>query len=240
MTAAIQAGVRRNDPAASAEEHLALVGMVLRRFPHCSAEKEELYQQGCIGLMKAISRFDPDHGVAFSTYAASMILGEMRMLRRQYEPIHIPRVEREQRQRIRRAEALLTQHLHRFPTIQELAEALRMDAAELALMMEEVSVVSSDAMTESGSPLSDLMPDPEDWQLRIELRDLVARLPRQDMQLMLLRYRQGLSQAETARRLGLTQVQVSRREQRLRRLLRERWYADDPQSLTTKNPRSRA
>ncbi|MBQ8201070.1 MAG: sigma-70 family RNA polymerase sigma factor [Clostridia bacterium] len=211
---------------ALAEDHLPLVGAMVRRFPHHGHEPEELYQQGCIGLMKALARFDPDQGTAFSTYAAAMILGEMRMLCRLDAPIHIPRPEREKRSRIRKAEATLTAHLGREPTIQELAELLRMDAADLVLLMEEVSVTSSDALTEQGTPLTDLLPDDDDWLSRLEIRDLLDHLPDSDRKLIHLRCEQGLSQAETARQLGMTQVQVSRREAVLRRQLQRAWLEE--------------
>lgn len=197
-----------------AETHLPLVGMLARRFPS-PLPKEELYQQGVVGLMKALRGFDPARGTAFSTYAAAMILGEMRMLSRQNAPLHIPRPEAELRRRIRHAQDALTASLRREPTVTELAEALHMDAAELPLHMEEITVASTDS--EDGAPL---LPDPEDWQMRIELRDILARLPEMDRQLILLRHRAGLTQSQAGQRLGLTQMQVSRREAVIRTLLR--------------------
>lgn len=208
---------RQDDPEALqrlAEEHLPLVGMLTRRFPS-PLPKDELYQQGVVGLMKALRRFDPARGVAFSTYAAAMILGEMRMLSRQNAPLHIPRPEAELRRRIRHAQDVLTAALHREPTVTELAEALHMDAAELPLHIEEITVTSTDG--EEGAPI---LPDPEDWQMRIELRDILSRLPETDRQLILLRHRAGLTQAQAGQRLGLTQMQVSRREAIIRTLLR--------------------
>lgn len=209
---------------AIAEEHLPLVWAMVRRFPHHGFEPEELYQQGCIGLMKALARYDPAQGVTFATYAATLILGEMRMLTRLTAPIHIPRPEREKRSRIRRASDELTSRLGREPTIQELANVLRMDAAELTLLMEDVTVASTDAPSDEGTPLHELLPDGDDWLRRVELRDLIARLPERDRQLMLLRHQEGLSQTDTAARLGMTQIQVSRREAVLRRQLRQAWY----------------
>lgn len=211
---------------AFAEDHLPLVAAMVRRFPHGLHEPEELYQQGCIGLMKAIARYDPDFGVAFSTYAVPLILGEMRMLSRTDAPIHIPRPERELRQKIRSAETTLAASLGRDPTIQELASLLRMDAADLTLLMEDVTVTSTDAVTESGAALHETIADEDDWLARVELRDLIAHLPERDRCLLHLRHVEGLSQAETARRLGMTQVQVSRREYVLRHQLREAWYPD--------------
>lgn len=205
---------------ALAEKHLPLVGAMARRFPQTSASREELYQQGVIGLMKALNRFDPSMGTAFSTYAAAMILGEMRMLQRTAAPIHIPRTEAELRRRIRQTEALLSSELHREPTITELADALHMEAAELMLHMEDVTVASTDAESPSGTTLSELLPDPEDWQKRIELCDILTRLPDADQQLILLRFHLGLTQVQAGQRLGMTQMQVSRREKVIRTLLK--------------------
>lgn len=207
-----------------AERHLPLVAALVRRVPHDVWEAEELYQQGCIGLMKAIARFDPTRGVAFATYATPLILGEMRMLRRLGAPIHIPRPERELRQRIRRTCTELTRRLGREPTVQELAANLRMDAAEMVLLMEEVTVTSTDALSDQGTPLQDTLADDSAWLCQIELSDMITRLPPQDRQLMLLRCRDGLSQADTARRLSMTQVQVSRREAMIRKSLRKSWW----------------
>lgn len=222
---------RTSNPAALkelAEDHLPLVAAMVRRFPRRQADAEELYQQGCVGLMKALNRYDPAFGTTFSTYAAALILGEMRMLCRAEAPVHVPRGDRELRARIRRASKLLTSHLGREPTVDELASLLRMSPAELALAMEEISVCSMDAPVRSGmAPLAELLPAVDAWQDRVFLRDLIARLPTEDRRLLLLRFRLGLTQTETARRLGMTQVQVSRREGAIRQQLREAWRQAD-------------
>ena len=204
---------------ALAETQLPLVGMLVRRFPASGISKEELYQQGVVGLMKALRQFDPTRGTAFSTYAAAMILGEMRMLRRMDAPIHIPRTELEMRRRIREAESALRADLGREPDVKELADALHMDAAELMLHMEEITVASTDAQSAEGSPLADLLADPEDWQMRLELRDVLSRLPQRDQLLVALRHRAGLTQHQAGQRLGMTQMQVSRRERVIRTML---------------------
>lgn len=204
---------------ALAEQHLPLVGMLVRRFPATGESREELYQQGVIGLMKALRHFDPARGTAFSTYAAALILGEMRMLHRQDTPLHIPRPEVELRRRIRHTEAALATALHRSPTVTELAAELCMEPTELMLHMGDLSVTSTDAESPGGRPIANILPDPEDWQRRIELRDILSRLPEKDRQLVLLRHRVGLTQADAGRRLGMTQMQVSRREKIIRTLL---------------------
>ena len=211
---------------ALAEDHLPLVAAMVKRFPRYDREREELYQQGCVGLMKALARYDASLGTAFSTYAAAMILGEMRMLSRLDMPVHIPRRDRELRSRIRRAESALTAHLGREPTVQEIADMLRVDPAELVFSMEEISVTSIDAATPGGTQMVELLPDRDDWMNRLLLRDLVSRLPDRDRKLLLLRYRYGLSQTETARRLGMTQVQVSRREMQIKAQLKKEWLDD--------------
>ena len=213
----------REAVAALAEEHLPLVAAMVSRFPWYGREREELYQQGCVGLMKAMARYDPSYGTAFSTYAAAMILGEMRMLCRNDAPLHIPRRDRELRSRARRTERMLTQHLGREPTVQELASALRMDAAELMLAMEDITVSSMDAPAGGGHTLAELLPEQDDWLDRLLLRDIVSRLPREDQRLLLMRYRLGKTQAETARAMGMTQVQVSRRESAVKAALRQAW-----------------
>lgn len=211
---------------ALAENHLPLVAAMVRRFPQYEREREELYQQGCVGLMKALARYDASLGTAFSTYAAAMILGEMRMLSRLDMPVHIPRRDRELRGRIRKTESMLAVHLGREPTVQELAKALKVDPAELVLSMEEVSVTSMDAPTPGGIQMAELLPDRDDWMSRLLMRDLISRLPIRDRKLLLLRYRYGLSQTETAKRLGMTQVQVSRREMQIKAQLKKEWLDD--------------
>ena len=211
---------------ALAENHLPLVAAMVRRFPWRQREREELYQQGCVGLMKALSRYDASLGTAFSTYAAAMILGEMRMLSRLDMPVHIPRRDRELRSRIRRVESRLTAHLGREPTVHEIAEILRVDPSELVLSMEEISVTSIDATAPGSTPMIELLPDRDDWMSRLLLRDLISRLPERDRKLLLLRYRYGLSQTETAKRLSMTQAQVSRREMQIKAQLKQEWLDD--------------
>ena len=210
-----------------AEDHLPLVAAMVRRFPWHAREREELYQQGCVGLMKALARYDPSMGAGFSTYAAAMILGEMRMLCRMDAPVHVPRRDRELRSRVRRAERTLAGRLGREPTMQELAQLLRMEPAELALSMEQIQVTSMDAPLPDGRSLQELLPDRDDWMNRLLLRDAVSHLSREDQRLLLLRLRLGKTQAETARVMGISQVQVSRREAAVKQRLRRAWTEED-------------
>lgn len=206
---------------ALAEDHLPLVAAMVRRFPPCQHEREELYQQGCIGLMKALARYDPGYETAFSTFATPLILGEMRALCRLDAPIHIPRTDRALQRRIAQVQEHLTLSLGREPTLQELSAVMRMDTAELILAMERVQVTSCNAA--SGHSLIDLIPDGDNWMNRLLLRDMLSRLNKQDQRLIILRLHMGKTQAQTARSLGMSQVQVSRREIALKRELRQAW-----------------
>ena len=155
-----------------------------------------------------------------------MILGEMRMLSRLNAPLHIPRTDQEQRRRIRQAEEALTGALGRSPTIQELAANFRTTAEEMVFLLEDASVYSYD-QHHNGPSLVDMIPDESEWQTSFEIRDLLERLPTKDALLMRYRCLEGLTQSETAARLGLSQVQVSRREMVLRRQLRQAWQEAD-------------
>lgn len=212
------------NPKALAECHLPLVASLVRRFPPGLCEPEELFQQGCIGLMKAAVRFRPEMQLQFSTYAVPVILGEMRALSRQLAPIHIPRPERELRQRYRKIYASLSEEFQREPTVDEIAAALCIPAAELAFLTENITFSSADEMNADGICLADTASDPQNWLTQIELEDMISRLHPADRQLLTLRHFEGLTQVETAARMGLTQVQVSRRETVLRRHLRQLWY----------------
>lgn len=208
------------------EQHLPLVRMLAKRIAWHGVDREELFQQGCIGLITAVRRFDPERGVAFSTYAAPLILGEMRALCRADGSVHIPRMDREKKARIHHAQSALFQRLGREPTVTELAEALGMEPSELTLLMENVTVSSLDACSgEEGEPLADRIADQGNpWLERLMLEDLFSRLPHEDQTLLTLRFRDGLSQAEAARRMGVHQSYISRHESALTTRLKRLWY----------------
>ena len=209
-----------------AMDHLPLVAAMVKRFSDRAHEPQELYQQGCVGLMKALARFDPTFGVTFSTYAASMILGEMHQLCRQDCPVHVPRTDREKKARIRKAKDLLTSQLGREPTLHELSALLRITPEELVFHLDSITVCSLDEPAngkKAVNALYDLVPARDDWETRVLLRDLLDHLSGRDKRLILLRFRFGLTQRETAERLHMTQVQVSRVETAVKAKLRSEW-----------------
>ncbi len=199
-------------PGAALVDHLPLVDALVARFPCAGREREELYQQGCCGLIKALSRYDPEDDTRFPAFAARIILSELRALCRSDALAYAQSRRRTIRCRVRKAEALLTAALRREPTIDELAAALRASPSELALTLEAVA------------PLPVCHPQP--------LPDAIPA-SREARRLMLLRLRYGLTQAEAGRRLGLSQVQVSRRESALKGSLVSDTH-DSPETKNTK------
>ena len=208
--------------------HLPLVRSALRRFSSWGRDGEELYQQGCMGLVKAIQRFDFNAGVQFSTYAVPMILGEIRRFLRDDSPVHVARRDKERLRQVRKTVHLLRLSLGREPTVPQIAATMRLPAAELVLLLEgSRQMVSLDGQAAMESRLSwgEILRDPrsEVWMERFFLRDLISRLPVQEQWLLYLRYAAEKTQAETAALLRMTQVQVSRSEAHIRDTLRSQW-----------------
>ena len=223
--------IRSGDEAALAEmvrRNLPLVQACLRRFQGRGRDMEELYQQGCLGLVKALKRFDPAFEVRFSTYAVPVILGEIRRYLRDDQPFHLVRQDKERLARIPKASALLTQALGREPTVNELAANLRIHGDELVFLLESRTGIVSIEQREPGQrSFEERLSDPaaSAWLDGLMLQDLIQRLPDQARQLIYLRFKAGRTQAQTAKALGISQVQVSRLEKRIRSALKEEWNA---------------
>lgn len=220
--------IQMGDEAALAEmtrANLPLVQACLKRFSHCGRDMEELYQQGCLGLVKALRRFNPDFGVCFSTYAVPFILGEIRRFLRDDSPLHLVRQDKEQLRRLDKTIRQLQQSLGREPTLTEAAAEMRTDAAELVWLMEYRNPLSMDQGQPGERALHESLGDPEGsrWMEQLLLRDLIQRLPEQARRLIDLRFRFGKTQTQTARILGISQVQVSRLEKRICQTLKTQW-----------------
>lgn len=197
------------DPA----EHLGLVRHVVRRFAAAGLDAEELFQVGCVGLVKAARRFDPAFGTAFSTYAVPAVLGEIQRYLRDQGPISMGREAKRLARRANETAAGLRQSLGREPTVAEVAADLAVEPQELAAALEGVRPPAPLDEAER-APGADL------WD-RVELRLLLGRLPERQRRVIVLRYFAGWTQAEVGRALGVSQVQVSRLERRALAALRE-------------------
>lgn len=210
-------------PTVAAEEHLGLVRLCANRFRERGVEYEELYSAGCLGLVKAANAFDPERGVCFSTYAVPVILGEIRRLFREGGSVHVGRRLQELSIRANRTAEHLRQKNGTEPTVRQIADALGISETETAeALCAAQPTASLTAETDDGESSMDIpVPSPENRiQEHLALEQVLALLSADDRALIRLRYDRNLTQRETAEKLGMTQVQVSRREKKILLFLR--------------------
>lgn len=210
-------------PPIAAEAHLGLVRLCANRFRERGIEYEELYSAGCLGLVKAANAFDPERGVCFSTYAVPVILGEIRRLFREGGSIRIGRRLQELSLRANRIAAQLRQQNGAEPTVRQIADALGISETETAEALCAAQPVSSlTAETDDGEVCTDIpVPSPETQiQEHLALEQVLSLLNDRDRELIRLRYTENMTQTAAAVRLGMTQVQVSRREKKILLFLR--------------------
>ena len=214
---------------ALAEENMGLVWSVVRRFDGRKAEKEDLFQIGSIGLLKAIDKFDESYGVCFSTYAVPMIAGEIRRYLRDNSMIRVSRSLKESAVQMYRCMEKLERTLGRDPTIQEIADEMGTDPEELSLIMEanmDVESLQQVVYRNDGNEMTlmDRLEDQHDAQEvlldRMLLDQLLSGLTEQEKQLICMRYVQEKTQSDIAGKLGVSQVQVSRMEKRIIKKIR--------------------
>lgn len=208
------------------EQNLPLVAHIAKRFGRAEAEYEDLFQTGCIGLMKAIRRYEPGFGTAFSTYAVPVIMGEMRRLLRDGGQVHVARSIREKAAAIARCEAEILLDAGRSPTFAELSEKTGLSREEIAISYgARRPLVSLDAPAPGMDNVTngELIAGEEGQEIEegIVMRQLMESLAPEDRKLIELRYHAGKTQSETGEMLGMTQVQVCRREKKLIRQMRE-------------------
>ena len=207
------------------EQNLGLVHACANRFRARGAEYDDLFQAGCVGLVKAATHFDPSRGFAFSTYAVPVILGEIKRIFRDGGTVKVGRTLKEKARAALKAKQALENELQREVTVSELAQKLGVDIHEAAqLLTVSMPVISLTTEDESESKQFDIPVAPPDEALtdRISLRTVLSLLEERDRKLIELRYFGGLTQTKTAALLGMSQVQVSRREKVILQELRRR------------------
>ena len=228
MNTALLTAAQRGDRLAAdqvLQENTGLIWSVVRRYSGRGVELEDLYQLGCMGFLKAVQGFDLDYGTQFSTYAVPKIAGEIRRFLRDDGPVKVGRTLREQGQAIYAARERMMHSLGREATLSELAAELQMAPEEIAAA--ELATAAPESLqqeTADGLLLENTISssDTEDRVVeRIALRRAVEQLPERERQTIALRFFRGLTQAATARILGVSQVQVSRLERRALERLRE-------------------
>ena len=206
-----------------------LIWSVVKRYCGRGVDPEDLYQLGCLGFLKAVQGFDFSYGTCFSTYAVPKIAGEIRRFLRDDGAVKVGRSMREQAQTLYTARERLRQSLGREPALSELSEATGLAPEEIARTElatnapESLQQEMADGLTLEGT-LGTEAPE-EGLVERIALREAIDHLPEKERMTILLRYFKGMTQEQTARVLGVSQVQVSRLERRGLGHLRESFEA---------------
>lgn len=210
-------------------DNLNLVRSVVQRFGLRGEEWDDLFQTGCIGLIKAIQRFDHTRAVRFSTYAVPMIIGELKQYFRDNQKIHVSRSLKELAQRVRMTEQSLEDKLKRAPTVQEIAQELCVAPADITEAMESQRGVSSldepqRNSDDAGTLLEMISADtvrPDDIE-RLFLSEQLAMMSCRDREILTMRFWRDRTQQEVAKKLGISQVQVSRLEKKAILFLRKK------------------
>ena len=220
-------------------ENLGLVYAVARRFENRGHDREEIFQIGCIGLMKAIDKFDLSLQLAFSTYAVPMIAGEIRRFLRDDGMVKVSRTLKENGYRISKARDALTDRLGREPTLAELSGEVGLAPEEIVLALEanrEVESIYQPVYERDGDELLLIDqicgrdasctggddPEKEAVLNHLVIDQLLGLLTEKERRLIELRYFENHTQSEVASELGMSQVQVSRMEKRILLRLREK------------------
>ena len=200
-----------------AQKHMGLVHSCCKHFTGKGVEYEELFSAGCLGLAKAVERFDESRGLKFSTYAVPVILGEIKRIFRDGGSVRVSRTLKELSMKICRLNTEYEKNNGREMSVTELSQALNVSEDKIC-----------EALSAGSSPLS-LNADYDDEgnsridiTERLSLNDAIAELDERDRQIIHLRYFQNKTQSQTADCLAMTQVQISRRERKILALIREK------------------
>lgn len=222
------------------EGNTRLVWSIVQRFASRGADLEDLFQIGCIGLMKSIDKFDLSYEVKFSTYAVPMIVGEIQRFLRDDGMVKVSRSIRELSFKIRHATDDYIKNHGRSPSVSEIAEVLDVSIDEV--------ILASDALRDPASLHEQLYENEGDSltlmdQLRddrserffdhIPLRDVVSKLNKRDQTIIYMRYYLDYTQSDIAERIGISQVQVSRLEKKILAQLKN-WMSAQPEESDSK------
>lgn len=206
------------------ENNIGLVHSIARRFKGRGVEYDDLFQCGCVGLIKAVDNFDETLGYKFSTYAVPVIMGEIKRLFRDGGAV---KVSRSLKEKSLKAQAVREQFMNRElrePTVSEFAELLGCDISETAEILNVINpIISINQFGEDGSEDFDIPVDDSDKLFdRLSVNQVLSVLSEQERKIVDYRFYKGKTQSETASLLGISQVQVSRKEKALLLKLREK------------------
>ena len=203
------------------EGNLRLVLSVIQRFDKRGESPDDLFQVGCIGLMKAIANFDPDKQVKFSTYGVPMIAGEVRRYLRDNSAIRVSRSLRDVAYRVLQCKEAMLLRMNREPTLEEIARELELNVEDVSQALDAVCAPVSlydPVYADGGDPLTvmdqvrDTKNTEHNWMEHIALQDAFRALGQREKQILSLRFYDGKTQMEVACVLGISQAQVSRLE----------------------------
>ncbi|WP_306974320.1 RNA polymerase sporulation sigma factor SigF [Alkalibacillus salilacus] len=200
------------------ERNTRLVWSVVQRFINRGYEADDLFQIGCVGLIKSIDKFDISYEVRFSTYAVPMIIGEIQRFIRDDGTIKVSRSLKELNHKIRAKTEELTKQFNRSPSMKELSEALEIPQEDLVLAIEAnqgTHSIHETVYENEGDPITlmDQIADQDsNWFDHIALREAIEQLDQREQLIIYMRYYKDQTQADVAKRLQISQVQVSRLE----------------------------
>lgn len=200
--------------------NLRLVLSVIQRFSGRGENADDLFQVGCIGLIKAIDNFDITQPVKFSTYAVPMIQGELRRYLRDNAPVRVSRSIRDLAYRAMQAKEALTLKLGKEPTVEQVAKEIDVPRQDVVIALEAISEPISlyePVFSESGDTIYVIDQlgdhnDDENWLDEISLKEAMLQLGQREKRILSLRFFRGKTQVEVAREIGISQAQVSRLE----------------------------
>lgn len=201
--------------------NLRLVLSVIQSFKNRNENPDDLFQVGCIGLIKAIDNFDPSLDVKFSTYAVPMIIGELRRFLRDYNPIRVPRSLRDMAYKALKAKEALSARLSYDPSIEEIAAELKEEpktvSRALDAILEPISLYDP-IYNDNGDSLyvldqiRDENSNDEIWLDNIAIKNAIGTLGEREKNILLMRFYSGKTQTEVSKEIGISQAQVSRLE----------------------------
>ncbi|MCS1350844.1 RNA polymerase sporulation sigma factor SigF [Mechercharimyces sp. CAU 1602] len=210
------------------KHNIRLVWSVVQRFLNRGYEAEDLFQIGCIGLLKAVDKFDLTYEVKFSTYAVPMIIGEIQRFLRDDGMVKVSRSLKELANHVRKAKDELMKEMGRLPTIYEIAERMNVEPEEIVFAQEanrSPTSIHETVFENDGDPITlmDQISDDsgEAWFDKLALKEAIERLTEREQLIVMMRYFKDQTQSEVAQRLGISQVQVSRLEKKIIRRMRE-------------------
>ncbi len=205
------------------DEHIGLVHSCAKKFKGKGIEYDDLFQAGCMGLVKAADNFDSKRGFKFSTYAVPVILGEIKGLFRKNSSVKISRSIKDLSLKVNRVCDELRKSTEQEPTVSEIAKKLNVDTESVAQAMNASMLpMSINELTEESGDHVGISVGSEEEKIveLISLRKLISELSQPDKMLILLRFFRDYTQTETAKVLNMSQVQVSRREKTILKHLR--------------------